>query len=325
MRSKKTFLNLLTNIIREIINILCGFILPHIIISNFGSETYGLTESITNFLGFIVLLEAGFGPVVKVSLYKALAKKNTDQVKRILKTAERFFRRIAIVFLLYIIGLAVLYPIISNTNYNHLFTAVLVMIMAASTFAEYFFGITYRLLLQSDQKIYITNIIQIFTMLLNLILVLVAVKFGADIVIVKIITSLVFILKPILQKIYIKKKYKITLKGIKADYIIEQKWDALIHHIAFMIHSKTDIAILTIMSSLKNVAIYSVYALVLNGIKSIISTIADSFSAAFGDMIAKSEKKALRKSFNSYETLFMTITTIVFSSTLMLITPFVAV
>jgi len=325
MRSKKAFLNLITNIVREIANVVCGFVLPYILISSFGSEVYGLTESITNFLGFIVLLEAGFGPVVKVMLYKALAKKDNRQVEKILKTSERFFRKISAVFLIYVLGLAFLYPTISNLGFDYIFTATLVLVMAISVFAEYFFGITYRLLLQSDQKTYITNIIQIATMLINLCLVFIAIKCGANIIVVKIITSFVYILRPVLQNIYVRKRYKISLKHVPANCKIEQKWDAFTHHIAFMVHSKTDIVVLTLMSSLKNVAIYSVYALVLNGVKSIVGVMADSFSAAFGDMIAKSEKEILRKRFNSYETMFLTISTIVYSGTLILIVPFVTV
>lgn len=325
MRSKKAFMNLLTNILREGVSIICGFILPYIFISSFGSEVYGLTESITNFLGFIVLLEAGFGPVVKVALYKALAKKNTHQIERVLKTSERFFRRIAFLFLLYIAVLTVLYPVISGSTFDYFFTASLVVIMAISTFAEYFFGMTYRLFLQSDQKTYITNTIQIVTMLLNLCFVFIAVKFGASIIVVKIITGAVYILRPVLQNIYVRRRYKLSLRGVKPDYKIEQKWDALVHHIAFMIHSRTDIVILTVMSTLDNVAIYSVYALVLNGIKSIVSVVAESFSAAFGDMIARSESDTLRKRFSSYETIFITISTITYSCTLMLVTPFIMV
>lgn len=325
MRSKKAFLNLFTNLLREGVSIFCGFILPYVIISSFGSEIYGLTESITNFLGFIVLLEAGFGPVVKVALYKALAKKDLRQIKRILKTSEVFFRRIAVIFLFYILGLAVIYPVISESSLNYLFTASLVIIMSISTFAEYFFGITYRLLLQSDQRTYITNIIHIITMLLNLCFVIIAVNCGSSIIVVKIITGVVFLLRPILQNVYIKKHYNISLNRCNADYKIEQKWDALAHHVAFMVHTRTDIIILTVLSSLDNVAIYSVYALVLNGVKSIVSIMAESFSATFGDMIARSEKITLRKRFNSYETIFLTISTVVYSCTLLLITPFVSV
>ena len=325
MRSKKAFLNLITNIFREVISIICAFILPHIIISNFGSEIYGLTESITNFLGFIIMLEAGFGPVMKVSLYRALAKKDINQINKILNTSEHFFRKIALFFLIYVLGLSILYPIISNTSFDHMFTAILVLIMAGSIFAEYYFGIIYKLFLQADQKSYIINVIQIITTLLNIILVILAIELGADIIGVKILTGIVFILKPFFQLLYVKKKYKISPHKTKGKYQIEQKWDALIHHIAFMIHSKTDIAILTIISSLKNVAVYSIYSLILNGTKSIVCVIADSFSATFGDMIAKNETKTLKNRFNIYETNYITISTIVYTCTLLLITPFVSV
>ena len=325
MRSKKAFLGLMTNIIREGVSILCGFILPYLIISSFGTDVYGLTESVKGFLGFIVLLEAGFGPVVKVALYKALAKKSSVDIRRILKASEKFFRRVAIIFLIYVIVLALVYPLILDTHLDYVFTVVLILVMSISIFAEYYFGMTYRLLLQSDQRMYVSNIIQIITLLMGLGFAVLAINLGASIVIVEAIIALMYMLRPILQKIYVKRRYNIDLSNIDSNYKINQKWDALTHHIAFMIHSRADVVILTILGSLKDVAIYSVYALVLNGIKSFVSIVAESFSAAFGDMIAKSEESILRKKFGAYETIYMTISTIVYSCTMLLITPFVIV
>ncbi len=325
MRGKKAFLSLITNIVREVVSVLCGFILPYAIINAFGTEVYGLTESVKGFLGFIVLLEAGFGPVVKVALYKALAKKDSASIKRILNSSERFFRRIAIIFLIYVIVLAFAYPLISETHLNYIFTVVLILVMSVSIFAEYYFGMTYRLFLQSDQKAYVSNIIQIVTLLIGLGFALIAIKFGASIILTEAIIGLVYLLRPILQNVYVKRRYDNLPVGVDDSYKMDQKWDALTHHIAFTIHSRADVIILTIMGSLKEVAIYSVYALVLNGIKSFVSIIAESFSAAFGDMIAKNENNNLRKRFGLYETLYMTISTIVYSCTILLITPFVAV
>lgn len=325
MRGKKAFLSLITNVVREGISILCGFILPHIIISSFGTEVYGLTESIKGFLSFIVLLEAGFGPVVKVALYKALAKKDSNGIKRILKASEKFFRRIAIVFLIYVLGLAFIYPMLSDTQLDYAFVVTLILVMSIGTFAEYFFGMTYRLFLQSDQKSYIINIIQIVTLLLSLGLAVLSIKLGTSIIWVEIAIGFIYMLRPLTQTIYIRKKYKLNLSGVDSNFKVKQKWDALTHHIAFMIHSRADIVVLTLLASLKDVAIYSVYNLVLNGIKSFVNIVAESFSAAFGDMIAKKEDDLLRRKFGAYETIYMTLSTIVYSCTIMLITPFVTV
>ena len=229
------------------------------------------------------------------------------------------------IFLAYVVGLAFISPLISDANLDYMFTVILALVMSIGIFAEYYFGMTYRLLLQSDQKAYISNIIQIVTLLMSLGLAVLATRLGASIIVVEICIGSVYMLRPILQNIYIRKKYSINLSGVDSHFEIKQKWDALTHHIAFMIHSRADVIILTVVGSLKDVAIYAVYNLVLNGIKSFVSIVAESFSAAFGDMIAKNEEKTLRRKFGSYETIYLTISTVVYSCTILLITPFVIV
>ena len=109
MRSKNAAKNIVSTLLLQIITIVCGFIVPKLIIENFGSATNGLINSITQFLAYITLLDSGFGQVVKAVLYKPLAKKDKKTIERILKTAERFFRVIAAVFVIYIIVLCVLF------------------------------------------------------------------------------------------------------------------------------------------------------------------------------------------------------------------------
>ena len=52
----KTRKNIITSLLLRIITIICGFIIPKIIISNYGSNVNGLVSSISQFLGYIVLL-----------------------------------------------------------------------------------------------------------------------------------------------------------------------------------------------------------------------------------------------------------------------------
>ena len=99
MRSKNALLNISSSMILQIIIVLYGFMIPKIIISNFGSDVNGLVSSITQFLAYITLLESGFGPVVKSVLYKPISKNDNKTIERILKTTEIFFRNIAYIFL----------------------------------------------------------------------------------------------------------------------------------------------------------------------------------------------------------------------------------
>ncbi len=325
MRSKNAIYNIISNLLLQIIVIVYGFIVPKIIISSFGSDVNGLISSITQFLAYITLLESGFGPVIKAALYKPIAKKDNKTIKSILKTSEKFFRRIAIIFLIYILALLIFYPILITKDFDYLFTASLIIIISISTFVEYFFGMTYKLYLQAEQKNYIVSIIQIVTYILNIILIIILAKFGSSIQIIKLFSTLAFVLRPIIQNMYIKKKYKLHLYEASGDYKLNQKWDALAMHIASVIHGNTDITVLTIFCSLSEVSVYSVYYLVVKGIKAIIQSFSMGIDAIFGDMIAKNEQKNLNSKFNTYEVLYFSLCTILFVCAMILIVPFVLV
>jgi O-antigen/teichoic acid export membrane protein len=325
MRSKKALYNIISNLLLQIVIVIYGFIVPKIIISSFGSSVNGLISSITQFLAYITLLESGFGPVVKAALYKPIAEKDKKTINNILRTAEKFFRVIAGIFLVYIVVLTILYPIIVSSEFGNIYTISLIVIISISTFAEYFFGMTYKLYLQADQKTYVISIIQILTYILSTICIIILAKLNASIQIIKLISGIIFVLRPLMQNYYVKKKYRIDLKNADDTYELKQKWDGLAQHIAAVIHGNTDITILTFFCSLNEVSVYSVYYLVVKGIKQIIQAFSSGIDASFGDMIAKNEHENLNKKFNIYEIFYFTICTICFTSAMILIVPFIEV
>ena len=325
MRSKKAILNIISSLMLQITILICGFIVPKVIITNFGSNVNGLVSSITQFLAYITLLEAGMGPVVKSALYGPIAKKDKKQIENILKAAEKFFRVIAAIFIVYLIVLSFVYPLIVKAEFDFMYTMSLVVIISISTLAEYYFGMVYKLYLQAEQKTYVTSVIQIIGYILNTIAVIVLVNAKANIQLVKLVGGFIFVLRPIAQNIYVKKKYHINLREADKDYQLKQKWDGLAQHIAAVVHNNTDITIVTIFSEIAEVSVYSVYMLVIRGIKSIIQAFTGGVDASFGDMIAKGEQKQLNKSFKTYELFYYTITTVAYMCTLLLIVPFIKV
>ncbi len=325
MRSKKAIYNVLTNLLLQLISIVYGFIVPKIIISNFGSNVNGLISSITQFLAYITLLESGFGPVVKSILYKPIASKDKNTIAKILKASEKFFKTISYIFIGYIIILSLIYSTLINNDYEFIYTFSLIIIISISTFAEYYFGMTYRLYLQAEQKAYIISLIQIITYILSILLVIILAKVGCSIHSIKLVSGLIFVLRPIMQNIYVKKKYNINLKGIDNNYKIEQKWDGLAQHIAAVIHSNTDITVLTFFTTLAEVSVYSVYYLVVNGVIRLVQVFSSGLDAGFGDMIVKKENANLNKKFSMYEVIYYTLITIIFTCTIILIVPFISI
>ncbi len=279
MRSKNAIYNISTNLLLQLVIIVYGFVVPKIIISYYGSNVNGLVSSITQFLAYIALLESGFGPVIKSVLYKPIANKDEQTVKSILKTSDVFFRKIAFIFIFYIIVLCLLYPFLVSHNFGWIYTASLIVIIGISTFAEYYFGMTYRLFLQADQKNYIISIIQVLTYLLSVISIVFLVKFGFHIHIIKLVSGLIFVLRPLLQNMYVKKKYNIDVNDCSEKYDLKQKWDGLAQHIAAVIHGNTDVTVLTFFSTLTEVSVYSVYYLIVQGIKSLFQAFAKGIDA----------------------------------------------
>lgn len=325
MRKEKAIKNISFSLLLQIIAIICGFIVPKLIIENYGSNVNGLITSITQFLAYISLLQAGMGPVVKSVLYKPIAKKDKKGIEDILRSSEKFFKKIALIFIVYILILCFIYPIFINTEFDSMFSISLLLIISISTFAEYYFGITYELYLQAEQRTYIVSILQIITTILNTILIIVLVKLNCNIQIVKLVSVIVFIIRPILQNIYVKNKYQINLKEANKNYKLEKKWDGLAQHIAAVMHGNTDVIILTIFTTLSEVSVYAVYNLVIMGIKRFISSFTSGVDALFGNMLANDEHEHLNKSFKIYETLYFTIITIIFICALNLITPFISI
>ena len=325
MRRKKIIKNITSSLLLQIVVVVCGFIIPKLIIENYGSDTNGLIASITKFLGYIVLLESGFGPVIKSLMYKPIAEKNKEELESVLKTSESFFRKVAKIFVIYIIALCVFYPIFINKEFESVYTISLIIIISISTFSEYFFGLTYKLYLQAEQKSYITSYIEIIATIVNAITVVGLIYLKCDIRIVKMVTVVIFLARPIFQNLYVKKKYGINLKNAEKKNNIEQKWDGMGQHIASVIHENTDIAVLTIFMNLKEVSVYSIYFLIVGGIRSLSQSFASGVDASWGDMIAKKEYDSLNKGFNRYKIIYDLVVSIIFICTLILIIPFVKV
>ena len=118
MRGKRLAINTVSSLAFQICTIICGFIVPRLILKSFGSEVNGLVNSITQFLGIISFLELGVGAVIQSALYKPLADKDTDQISKVIVSGQRFFTKLAIILLVYVAFLMGIYPFIANQNFR---------------------------------------------------------------------------------------------------------------------------------------------------------------------------------------------------------------
>lgn len=324
-RSKRLKQNTIYSLILEITTIVCGFILPRLILTAFGSETNGLVNSITQFLAIIAFLELGVGAVVQSSLYKPLSESNNTKVSQIIVSANRFYRTIALVLLVYVIVLISIYPFISHSDFSWLFTGTLIAAMSVSAFAQYYFGVVDRLLLTADQRGYIQYNAQTITLIANTIACFILIKLGASIQLVKLTTSIIYLLRPLFLRWYVNNHYSIDRRITYAEEPIRQKWNGIAQHVAAVVLNNTDNIVLTIFSTLSNVSIYSIYYLVVSGVKQLFTSLTGGIQALLGELWAKEETENLLKTFNWTEWSLHTGGVFVFGCTASLIVPFVKI
>lgn len=322
-RGRLLVINGAVSLFGQAATIACSFILTRLILLHYGSEINGLVSSVSQFLNFITFLEMGIGTVVKSALYKPLAEKDTEEISKVVLSSQRFYRTIAKLLILYTFVLTIFFPYITGNQFDAFFTASLVLIISLSMFAQYYFGSTYQLLLNADQKNYIPTLVNTGTLMVNALLSWILIKLGASIQILKLAASLVYIIRPIVYSAYVRCHYNLNTKIKLTEEPIKQKWNGVAQHVAYVVVNYTDIVVLTLFSTLSSVSIYTVYHNVTIGIQQLISCVSIGFAAMLGNILYSENKEKVKAAFENTEWFFHTITTVLFTITGIMMIPFV--
>lgn len=325
MRGKRLVYNTISSLAYQICVLICGLILPRAILETFGTEVNGLVNSISQFLVVISFLDLGVGAVIQSALYKPLAEKDKDEISKIIVSGSKFFRRIAYILLGYIAVLILVYPFINSGEFDFGYTALLIFSMSISSFAQYYFGVVDRLLLIADQRGYIQYNILTITLILNTIACIVLITLGGSIQLVKLTTSLIFLFRPIILRIYINKHYSINRKIKYVGEPIRQKWNGMSQHISAVVLDGTDTIVLTFFSTLENVSIYSVYHMVVYSVKNLLLSLTNGIKSLMGELWANGKIEYIRLFFQKVQWAVHTGTVYIFGCCGLLIIPFIQV
>lgn len=322
LRLKK---NTFSSIVLQITTVICGFIIPQMILKAYGSNQNGLINSISQFLSMITFLEFGLGAVIQSSLYKPLAENDVQQISRIIVSSQKFFDRLAFILILYIAVLIFVYPLIVKEQFEWWYCAVMILVLSSGLLVQYFLGIVNRLLLTADQRGYISNNIHTVTIILNTITCYVLIEHKISLLMLKFVTAFIFIIRPLFLMLYVKSHYKIDYQIKYDEEPIKQKWNGVAQHISAVVQESANLIILTFFSTLTNVSIYSIYNIVILGVKQLFMSTTTGIQALLGELLAKKEWDQLSNYFSWTEWSIHTATTYVFSLTGILIIPFMQV
>ncbi len=323
-RKKRLALNSSTAFLSQIIALACGFVMPSLYLKYYGARIYGLISSVSSILSIISFFELGVGAVVRASMFEPLAQKDYKKLSQIFVSSARFYRRIGQLFILYVAGIVIIYPFIRQ-DFDFIYIGSVTVILAINTFTEYYFGMSSQILLNADQRTYIKQTAVIITTIVNTLACIYLIMLGCDIRAVKLISAIILLARPVVVISYVKRHYSIDVRAVYDKEPITQKWNGLAQNLAYYVLINTDVIVLTVMSTLENVAIYSLYSMVVEGIKNFLLTFTNSFTSLFGSMIANKEAQKLDDTFNLYEWFVHTVVTLLYSVTATLMIPFIQV
>lgn len=325
MRKKKLFLNTFFSWIYQVLAIVSSLILPRIYLAFYGSEMNGLVQSITQFLSIISFMQLGMGAVVQASLYKPLVSGENKEISKIIASANKFFKKIGLILIVYSIVLIFVYPQFTNNVFQYQDVMFLILAISLNLFAQYYFGLVDILLLVADQKGYIDYCGSIISLIVNTVVCITLIYAGYSIVNVKIISSVILLIKPIFNRIYVNKHYSIN-RNIKYEgEPIKQKWNGIAQHISAVVLDNTDTIVLTMFSTLSNVSIYGIYHMVIFGVKTLLSSISNGIEAMLGEIWARNNKQELLDCFSWVEWVVHNFVILIFGCTGTLIVPFVLI
>ncbi len=326
-RTAKAKLNISTSLVMQVVAMVTGLIIPQVLIRAFGATVYGATASIAGFLAYISLVEGGVAGVARAAFYKPLAENDKVKINGIYCETARFFRVVGLIFAGYSLLLSCGFQFIAKENgLDWLFTFLLTLVISISTLVQYFFGITNMIYLYARQETYVCTLIAIVMVSVNATLVVLLVHMGCGIITVKLMTAAVYVSRPAILAWYVRKKHLLKPDThAPKTHLMTQKWAGMGQHLAYFLHFNTAITVLTLFANLAMVAVYSIYSLLITGVRAYATSFTSGMEAAFGSMYAHGEHERLTKSFNYYETLISVTSLFLFAATYVLIVPFVRI
>lgn len=329
MRGKQALKNISSNILLQIITAASGLILPRLYLLVYGSAMNGMVSATTQFMSYLMLLEAGIGAASIVSLYEPLARKDINKINGILSNTKRFYYQTGIIYTAMVMLLALVYPHLVKGQIPIHITREIVIILSLSNLIDYIFLGKYRVLLNADQRGYIVIGAQAIGTILNMGISIIMIQARFSIVFVKLVATFVYVLRSIFIFAYIKKNYPyLNLNVMPLKDSLTQRWSALIHQVAGVILNNTNLIILTFLggaNSLLEISVYTIHQMVSNMVTMVISSFSNSLTPGFGEIISTKQNDILEKAYSEYELIFQILLFLSYICMGVLFVPFISI
>ena len=304
-RTKKSILNAEVNILFYFLGIFVAFFSRKIFLDCLSADFIGLTGTLMSILSFLNLSELGIGISVCYFLFKPLAENNQQKISDILSLLGFLYKRIGQFILASGIVISIFFPLIFRNNTMPLSIVYFAFYSFLSSSAIGYF-INYRqILLDADQKMYMVSIYSAsFNLIKSIVQILLAIYYKNLYVWVAIefVASLMqcWVLNWKINKEYPwlktnKNRGSILLK--EYPDILKKTKQIVIHQMKDFLLTKSDEIMIFSFVSLKMVAYYGNYVMIITKLSTLFLTFFSGMAAGIGNLIAESNKSHIKNIF----------------------------
>ena len=322
MFAKNTFWNL----VYQLTAVIAGFLVPRAIIGVYGSEVNGLVTSLTQFIGYFALVEAGISGAATFALYKPLAQGDWKGVNVVASASRAFYQKSGAVFLALLVGLSVTYPIFVSAGALSPWEIVaLTFLLGAKVVVDFFSLSKYRVFLTADKRNWLIQLASTVYTLLNTAIIIAFSHLHAPVVAVYALALAAVFARSAILAVYTRRRYpQLDCKADYGDYRLPQRWDALFLQILGAVQSGAPVILATVLcGSMSDVSVLAVYLLISNGLQMIPNVLGTGLQALFGQQIAAGDYATLRSSYRPYRALVYSVSAVACGCAFSLILPFV--
>ena len=310
----------------QLIITVSGFIIPRVMLTVYGSEINGIVSSLTQFINYFTLIEAGLGGAAIFALYKPLAENDHSQINSIIVASKNLYIKSGIVFVGLIFILAFAFPWFTNISVlNNQEVFLLTFIIGMTGVLDFFTLSKYRVVLTADQRVYVISLASVAYYIVFTAIISLAIFINVSVVVIRILALSAILIRSIILVVYCKKKYGwIDFKATPDYNSIKSKNDVLYQQICGMVQTGMPIILATfIIQDFRTVSVFTIYNMVLTGVNGVLGVFSTSLASGFGNLIVAKDKNLLTKAYNEFEAAYQMLIAIVYSTTMFLILPFV--
>ena len=333
MRTKKVIRNTVFVIIEYIIVFVIGLFLPRLYIKTYGDDINGVIGSISSYLSYFALIEAGIGGGIVYALFKPLNEKNAEKINVIMATANKKYFIMGLIFSTLVLIFASVFPFIIGAKELYLSIFSLVIVLSLPTIFDFFIFYKYSNFLRATENLHILSISKIIEKVLSLPALLILINYKVDIIIVKLVLATISFFRAFLVAFFTHRKYKsLKFKNVKADnHTIKNPMDTFFSTMVPKLITTTPVLIATLLIrfnstiTLSDISVLTVYNIIVVGIASVLSVFSSPLTPAIGRLIAGEDRNLVKKVFDEYQFFYYLITTIAFICTIILLPSFIKI